>query len=122
LKAPLNSENGAWRQLSPKIQSFTAITPLSIDWLAENLERRIGIENHAWTSGLSMSHGEHPADTASWFELSQSYGTAPAWLMRIWSTGAWAGPRLFLATLDAYTGMANLSREYQQFERKFWNT
>ncbi|MFF0087507.1 hypothetical protein ACFYR1_48885 [Streptomyces canus] len=41
------------------------ITPLSIDWLSENLERQIGIEGYAWTSGSSMAHGEHAADTAS---------------------------------------------------------
>ncbi|REF00701.1 hypothetical protein DFJ69_6265 [Thermomonospora umbrina] len=41
------------------------ITPLSIDWLNENLERRIGIEGYAWTSGSSMAHGEHAADTAA---------------------------------------------------------
>jgi hypothetical protein len=95
------------------------ITPLSIDWLAENLERRVGIETYAWTSGSSMSHGEHPADTASWIELSQDFGTAPAWLIRHWSTGAWAGPRLFLETFAAYTGKVILGREYQRFERTF---
>lgn len=98
------------------------ITPLLIDWLAENLERRIGIESYAWTSGSSMSHGEHAADTASWIELSQDIGTAPAWLIRLWSTGAWAGPRLFIATLDAYTGTVSLSREYQRVERMFRDT
>lgn len=98
------------------------ITPLSIDWLTENLERRIGIESYAWTSGSSMSHGEHAADTASWIELSQDIGTAPAWLIRRWSTGAWAGPRLFLATLAAYTGNESLCHEYQRFERMFWDT
>jgi hypothetical protein len=97
------------------------ITPLSIDWLSENLERRIGIEGYAWTSGSSMAHGEHAADTASWVELSQDLGTAPAWLIRLWSTGAWAGPRLFLATLANYTGRVSLGREYQRFEELFWN-
>ncbi|MFF7192518.1 hypothetical protein ACFZAM_02200 [Streptomyces sp. NPDC008079] len=97
------------------------ITPLSIDWLSENLERRIGIETYAWTSGSSMAHGEHAADTASWVELSQDLGTAPAWLIQLWSTGAWAGPRLFLATLANYTGKASLGHEYQRFEELFWN-
>ncbi|MFJ9423024.1 hypothetical protein [Streptomyces sp. NPDC101249] len=97
------------------------ITPLSIDWLSENLERRIGIEGYAWTSGSSMAHGEHAADTASWVELSQDLGTAPAWLIRLWSTGAWAGPRLFLATLAGYTGRVSLGCEYQRFEKLFWN-
>ncbi|MER6627936.1 hypothetical protein ABT301_06820 [Streptomyces sp. NPDC000987] len=97
------------------------ITPLSIDWLSENLERRIGIEGYAWTSGSSMAHGEHAADTASWVELSQDLGTAPAWLIRLWSTGAWAGPRLFLATLAGYTGRVSLGREYQRFEKLFWD-
>lgn len=96
------------------------ITPLSIDWLSENLERRIGIEGYAWTSGSSMAHGEHAADTASWIELSQDLGTAPAWLIQLWSTGAWAGPRLFLATLAGYTGRVSLGREYQRFEELFW--
>jgi hypothetical protein len=95
------------------------ITPLSIDWLSENLERRIGIEGYAWTSGSSMAHGEHAADTASWVELSQDVGTAPAWLIQLWSTGAWAGPRLFLATLANYTGRESLGREYQRFEELF---
>ncbi|MFE4654745.1 hypothetical protein [Streptomyces sp. NPDC056707] len=95
------------------------ITPLSIDWLSENLERRIGIEGYAWTSGSSMAHGEHAADTASWVELSQDLGTAPAWLIRLWSTGAWAGPRLFLTTLAGYTGTLSLQREYQRFEKLF---
>lgn len=98
------------------------ITPLTIDWLTENLERRVGVESYAWTSGSSMSHGEHAADTASWIELSQEFGTAPAWLIRLWSTGAWAGPRLFLATLAAYTGKVSLGREYQRFERTFWDS
>ncbi|WP_404952047.1 hypothetical protein HFP69_13190 [Streptomyces sp. ARC12] len=97
------------------------ITPLSIDWLSENLERRIGIEGYAWTSGSSMAHGEHAADTASWVELSQDLGTAPAWLIQLWSTGAWAGPRLFLATLANYTGRTSLRREYPRFEELFWN-
>ncbi|MEW2303020.1 hypothetical protein AB0958_24125 [Streptomyces sp. NPDC006655] len=97
------------------------ITPLSIDWLSENLERRIGIEGYAWTSGSSMAHGEHAADTASWIELSQDLGTAPAWLIQLWSTGAWAGPRLFLATLAGYTGKMSLGREYQRFEKLFWS-
>lgn len=95
------------------------ITPLSIDWLTENLERRVGIESYAWTSGSSMSHGEHAADTASWIELSQDFGVAPAWLIRVWSTGVWAGPRLFLATHAAYTGKVSLDREYQRFESAF---
>ncbi|MFF2025070.1 hypothetical protein ACFVW2_25090 [Streptomyces sp. NPDC058171] len=95
------------------------ITRLSIDWLSENLERRIGIEGYAWTSGSSMAHGEHAADTASWVELSQDIGTAPAWLIRSWSTGAWAGPRLFRATLAGYTGRESLGREYQRFEELF---
>lgn len=95
------------------------ITTLSIDWLTENLERRVGIESYAWTSGSSMSHGEHAADTASWVELSQEFSIAPAWLIRLWSTGAWAGPRLFLETLAAYTGKVSLGREYQRFERAF---
>ncbi|MEU9259170.1 hypothetical protein AB0D68_11880 [Streptomyces sp. NPDC048212] len=47
---------------------------LSIDWLSENLERRIGVEGYAWTSGLSMSHGEHAADTASWIEVIPRVG------------------------------------------------
>jgi hypothetical protein len=98
------------------------ITPLSIDWLTENLERRVGIESYAWTSGSSMSHGEHAADTASWIDLSQDIGTAPAWLIRVWSTGAWTGPRLFLKTLAAYTGKVSLGREYQRFERTFRDT
>lgn len=97
------------------------ITPLSIDWLSENLERRIGIETYAWTSGSSMAHGEHAADTASWVELSQDLGTAPAWLIQLWSTGAWAGPRLFLATLANYTEKVSLGREYQRFEELFWD-
>lgn len=95
------------------------ITPLSIDWLSENLERRIGIEGYAWTSGSSMAHGEHAADTAVWVELSQDIGTAPAWLIQLWSNGAWAGPRLFLATHAAYTGKGSLRREYQRFEELF---
>lgn len=95
------------------------ITTLSIDWLTENLERRVGIESYAWSSGSSMSHGEHAADTASWVELSQEFDTAPAWLICLWSTGAWAGPRLFLKTLAAYTGKVSLDREYQRFERAF---
>lgn len=95
------------------------ITHLSIDWLSENLERRIGIEGYAWTSGSSMAHGEHAADTASWVELSQDLGTAPAWLIRLWSTGAWAGPRLFLVTLANYTGRVSLGREYRRFEELF---
>jgi hypothetical protein len=97
------------------------ITHLSIDWLSENLERRIGIEGYTWTSGSSMAHGEHAADTASWVELSQDLGTAPAWLIRLWSTGAWAGPRLFLATFANYTGRVSLGREYQRFEELFWD-
>lgn len=97
------------------------ITKLSIDWLSENLERRIGIEGYAWTSGSSMTHGEHAADTASWVELSQNVGTAPAWLIQLWSTGAWAGPRLFLETLATYTGRVSLRREYQRFEELFWD-
>ncbi|WP_430379397.1 hypothetical protein [Streptomyces sp. B1-3] len=97
----------------------TEITRLSIDWLSENLERRIGIEGYAWTSGSSMAHGEHAADTASWVELSQDLGTAPAWLIQLWSTGAWAGPRLFLATLAGYTGVSSLRAEYQRFEKLF---
>lgn len=47
---------------------------LSIDWLSENLERRIGVEGYAWTSGSSMSHGEHAADTASWIEVIPRVG------------------------------------------------
>lgn len=94
--------------------------PLTIDWLVENLERRIGLEGYAWTSGSSMAHGEHAADTASWVELSQDIGSAPAWLIRLWSTGAWAGPRLFLATLAQYTGKVSLGHEYKRFERAFW--
>lgn len=97
------------------------ITPLSIDWLTENLERGIGIENYAWTSGSSMAHGEHAADTVSWVELSQDIGKAPAWLIRMWSTGVWAGPRLFLATFESYTGRTSLGREYQRFEKLFWD-
>ncbi|MEV2259230.1 hypothetical protein AB0J13_11285 [Streptomyces anulatus] len=96
-------------------------TRLSIDWLSENLERRIGVEGYAWTSGSSMAHGEHAADTASWIELSQDIGTAPAWLIQLWSTGAWAGPRLFLETFAGYTGKAHLKREYQRFEKLFWD-
>ncbi|MEU2462484.1 MULTISPECIES: hypothetical protein [Streptomyces] len=94
---------------------------LSIDWLSENLERRIGVEGYAWTSGSSMSHGEHAADTASWIELSQDIGTAPAWLIQLWSTGVWAGPRLFLKTFADYTGQVHLGREYQRFEKRFWD-
>jgi hypothetical protein len=105
-----------------KSRRASEITPLSIDWLSENLERRIGIEGYAWTSGSSMAHGEHAPDTASWVELSQDLGTAPAWLIQLWSTGAWAGPRLFLATLANYTGRVSLGREYQRFEGLFWNT
>ncbi|MCX5000750.1 hypothetical protein OG739_36280 [Streptomyces longwoodensis] len=97
----------------------TEITRLSIDWLSENLERRIGIEGYAWTSGSSMAHGEHAADTASWIELSQDIGTAPAWLIRLWSPGAWVGPRLFLATLASYTGVYNLRGEYRRLEELF---
>ncbi|MCD0450420.1 hypothetical protein LO762_14645 [Actinocorallia sp. API 0066] len=97
------------------------ITPLSIDWLSENLERRIGIEGYAWTSGSSMAHGEHAADTASWVELSQTLGTAPAWLIQLWSTGAWAGPRLFLTTHATYTGRTSLRPEYSRFEKLFWD-
>lgn len=96
-------------------------TRLSIDWLSDNLERRIGVEGYAWTSGSSMAHGEHAADTASWIELSQDIGTAPAWLIQLWSTGVWAGPRLFLETLAGYTGKAHLKREYQRFEKLFWD-
>ncbi len=95
------------------------ITALSIDWLAENLEQRLGIESYTWTSGSSMSHCEHAADTASWIELSQDFDIAPAWLIRLWSSGVWAGPRLFLATLAVYTGTASLSREYERLERLF---
>ncbi|MBQ0855556.1 hypothetical protein J8N05_46175 [Streptomyces sp. BH-SS-21] len=98
------------------------ITSLSIDWLSENLEHRIGIEGYAWTSGSSMAHGEHAADTVSWIELSQDISTAPAWLIQLWSTGAWAGPRLFLATHAKYTGRVTLDHEYRRFEESFWNT
>ncbi len=95
--------------------------PLTIDWLVENLERRIAVESYVWTSGSSMAHGEHAADTASWIELSQDIGTAPAWLIRMWSTGAWAGPRLVLATLAEYTGKVSLAREYKRFNDAFWD-
>ncbi|MET8732226.1 hypothetical protein ABZV81_34400 [Streptomyces parvus] len=94
---------------------------LSVDWLTEHLERRIGIEEYAWASGSSMAHGEHAADTALWVELSQDIGTAPAWLIQQWSNGAWAGPRLFLAALADYTGKDHLRREYQRFEELFLN-
>ncbi|MFD8476357.1 hypothetical protein ACFV2E_30625 [Streptomyces globisporus] len=97
------------------------LTRLSVDWLTENLERRIGIEKYAWTSGSSMAHGEHAADTALWVEMSQDIGTAPAWLIQHWSNGAWAGPRLFLAALADYTGKDHLRREYQRFEKLFLN-
>lgn len=97
------------------------ITSLSIDWLSENLERRVGIEGYAWTSGSSMAHSEHAADTASWIELTQDLGTAPAWLIQHWSTGVWAGPRLFLETFEGYTGRMHLEREYQRFEKRFWD-
>lgn len=70
---------------------------------------------------LIMAHAEHPADTASWVELCQDRGSAPAWLMRLSSTGAWAGPRLFLATLAQYTGKVSLGSEYKRFERAFWD-
>ncbi|MDT0307318.1 hypothetical protein RM780_10120 [Streptomyces sp. DSM 44917] len=113
------AEGRGWRV--KKGRRAFEITPLSIDWLSENLERRIGIEEYAWTSGSSMAHGEHAADTASWVELSQDLGTAPAWLIQLWSTGAWAGPRLFLATLAGYTGRLSLGREYQRFEKLFRN-
>ena len=96
------------------------ITALSIDWLAENLEQRLGIESYTWTSGSSMSQSPAcAADTASWIELSQDFYIAPAWLIRLWSSGVWAGPRLFLATLAVYTGTASLSREYERLERLF---
>ncbi len=68
-----------------------------------------------------MAHGEHAADTASWVELSQDLDTAPAWLIQLWSSGAWAGPRLFLVTLANYTGRVSLGRGYQRFEELFWN-
>jgi hypothetical protein len=69
-----------------------------------------------------MAHGEHAPDTASWIELSQDFGIAPAWLIRLWSTSVCAGPRLFLKTLAAYNGKIGLDREYQRFERTFWDT
>lgn len=93
---------------------------LSIDWLAENLEHAIGIEGYAWSSGSSMSHGEHAADTASWVEMSNELGTAPAWLIQLWSTGVWAGPRLFLASLEQYSGRTELAAEYAAFAGQFW--
>lgn len=93
---------------------------LSIDWLAENLEGRIGLEQYAWTTGSSMAHGEHAADTAGWMKLSQDIGSAPSWLILLWSTGAWAGPRLLLATVSDYTGFTTMAEEYRRFASIFW--
>lgn len=94
---------------------------LSIDWLTENLEQRIGLEGYAWTSGSSMAHGEHAADTASWMELAVDTEIAPAWLMRLWSTGVWAGPRLLLTTYAKYTDRSALVREFKRFNAAFWD-
>lgn len=94
---------------------------LSIDWLTENLEQRIGLEGYAWTSGSSMAHGEHAADTASWMELAIDTEIAPAWLMRLWSTGVWAGPRLLLTTYAKYTDRPVLVPEFKRFNEAFWD-
>ena len=83
-------------------QDVQDITDLSIDWLAENLERRIGLEHYAWEQRIL-------------------HGLATAWLIRLWSTGDWAGPRLLLATNAEYTGCISLSSEYQRFEKAFWD-
>ena len=94
---------------------------LSIDWLTENLEQRIGLEGYAWTSGSSMAHGEHAGDTASWMELAIDTKIAPAWLMRLWSTGVWAGPRLLLTTYAKYTDRPVLVPEFKRFNDAFWD-
>lgn len=94
---------------------------LSIDWLTENLEQRIGLEGYAWTGGSSMAHGEHAADTASWMELAVDTKIAPAWLMRLWSTGVWAGPRLLLTTYAKYTDRPVLVPEFKRFNDAFWD-
>lgn len=93
---------------------------LSIDWLTENLEQRIGLEGYAWTGGSSMAHGEHAAGTASWMELAVDTKVAPAWLMRLWSTGVWAGPRLLLTTYAKYTDRPVLVPEFKRFNDAFW--
>ncbi|MFF2721965.1 hypothetical protein [Streptomyces sp. NPDC058011] len=113
------AKNRGWS--AKKNRRAVEITPLSIDWLSENLEHRVSIEGYAWTSGSSMAHSEHAADTASWIELTQDIGKAPAWLIQHLSTGVWAGPRLFLETFAGYMGKVHLEREYQQFEKRFWD-
>jgi hypothetical protein len=86
--------------------------PLTIDWLVENLEHRVGIGRYAWTSSSSMAHGEHAADTAQWIEMSSDFERSPAWLTALWSTGIWAGPHLFLKSREAYMGRAELVDEF----------
>lgn len=95
-------------------------TQLSVDWLTEHLEHSIGIEKYTWASGSSMAHGEHAADAAAWVEMSNELGRAPAWLMQLWSTGVWAGPRLLLASLEKYMGRTELADEFALFESAFW--
>lgn len=109
-----------WR-IEKRPRAWQVGGPLSIDWLTENLEQRIGLEGYAWTGGSSMAHGEHAADTASWMELSIDTNVAPAWLMRLWSTGVWAGPRLLLTTHAQYTDRPVLTSEFQRFHDAFWD-
>jgi hypothetical protein len=67
-----------------------------------------------------MAHGEHAADAADWMKLSQDIGSAPSWLILLWSTGAWAGPRLLLATVSDCTGFTTMATEYRRFASVFW--
>lgn len=48
-------------------------------------------------------------------------GNAPGWMVRLHSTGSWAGPRLLLATFAAYTGRNHLLAEFQEMARLFWD-
>lgn len=95
--------------------------PLSIDWLAKNLPEAVGVEDYAWGQASSMGHGEHPEDVAYYVELVSEYGKAYSWLIRMWSTGAWAGPRLLLASFANYTGRSQASAEFAFFQDAFWD-
>jgi hypothetical protein len=54
-------------------------------------------------------------------ELAVDTEIAPAWLMRLWSTGVWAGPRLLLTTYARYTDRPVLVPEIERFNEAFWD-
>lgn len=106
-----------------RLRSIDLDTALSIDWLVKNLGQSEGVEPYVWGNGSSLAHGEHGSLTVSLAALVQDdlSGNAPGWMVRLHSTGSWAGPRLLLATFAAYTGRNHLLAEFEEMARLFWD-